>query len=176
MRFWAALIDTILAFLLTALLASSAGWFFAERAAVTFRVYSPDTYWNGPIPLMLGAVSPLSYGLAFAVIVALACEGMWGASVGKILTRRTVVKSSGGAPSRRRSWLRFALKTSPWWVFCLALMSGRWEWATFSGIVGLWALLDLASALVFRHHLWHDRISGTRVVVRPNPGFNSRAA
>ncbi len=164
MRVMAALIDTMLAFLLTALLASSVGWFFAERAVITFRVYSPDTLWNGPIPLMLGAISTLSYGFAFALLVVLSCEGVWGASLGKILMRRRVRSLARDAAPSRDVWRRFALKTAPWSVFCLALLSGRWELVLVAAALGAWAVVDLGVALILRRRLWHERVTGTEVV------------
>ena len=169
MRVLAALIDTLLALLLTALLASSVGWFFAERAVVTFQVYSPDTIWNGPVPLMLGAISTVSYGFAFALVLALACEGIWGVSVGKILVRRRTVTLLGQSVSKKQSWCRYALKTAPWSLFCLALLSGRWELAIVSAAFGVWAAVDLGIALILRRRLWHDRVAGTRVAARSWP-------
>jgi len=163
-RVLAVMIDTLLALLLTALLASSAGWFFAERAVSTFRIYSPDTIWNGPVPLVLGAISPLSYGFAFALVVVLASEGFLGASMGKAAVRIRVAAASGSDAPQRRIMVRFVLKTAPWWVFCLALLAGRWELVVLAVLLGAGAVTDLFVALITRRNLWHDRLAGTRLV------------
>ena len=174
LRVLAALIDILLALLLTALLASSAGWFLAERAVSTFRIYSPDTIWNGPIPLVLGAVSPLSYGFAFALVVVLASEGFWGASTGKAVVRIRVAAASGSDAPHRRVMERFVLKTLPWWMFCLALLAGRWELVVLAVLLGVGAVIDLVVALITRRSLWHDRLAGTRLVTQAHSSHTIR--
>ncbi len=161
MRLLAALIDTVLALVLTALLSSTTGWYFAERAVVTFRVYSSETIWNGPIPLMLGAISTITYGFAFALTVVLLGEGIWAASVGKNLTRLTVVAAPG--PKAGRVWGRYLLKLSPCIGFCIALISGWWPLAAIALALGGWSVVDLLLSVVLRRPLWYDRLTGTRV-------------
>lgn len=155
-RVLASLIDAVLAFLLASLLASSSGWYFAERAVVTFRIHAPDTVWNGPLPLVLGAVSTLSYGFAFALLLVLFGEALWGAAPGKLLTRRVIV-----APDRASRWLRFGLKMAPWWLFCLALVLGRWELAAVAAACGVGLLLDLVLSACRGRPAVHDRVAGT---------------
>jgi len=159
-------VDAVAACGLAVLLAPTAGWFFAERAVVTFRVYSPHTVWNGPIPLVLGAISPLSYGLAFAVCAVLVGEALWGMGPGKVLTGQMIIPAEKNIVSRRL-WRRYALKLAPWWLFCLSLVTGWWPLACLAGLAGALALVAGLTALVAGRTLWYDRFSRTRVGRRP---------
>ncbi len=156
LRNLAALLDSLLILVLTGVLASTTGRFFAERAVVTFRIYSPDTLWNGPLPLVLGAFSTVTYGLAFAAVAIFVSEGLWGASPGKLICRRQVAGS--------RKALRCLLKTAPAWLFCSGLLVGRWELTAVAALVAAWSVVDLLTMAWHRDGPWYDRLLGTRVV------------
>jgi len=166
MRILAYLIDTAVAAVLAGVLSSSTGWFFAERAAVTFRVYSPHTVWNGPVPLMLGAVSTLTYGFAFAWLLVVFAEALSGVSAGKIVTGLEICAVDGRKLSLPRAWLRWGVKTAPLWLFCLALLAGRWQGVVLALGAALWTIADLVYGRFCDRPLWHDRLAKSQVLRR----------
>ena len=164
-RFVAGSIDLAASLLLAILLAPHAGWFLAERAVVTLRIYDPASAWNGPIPLILGNISPLTYGWPLAWLLVTAGEAIWGAGPGKLATGLVVVPGPGagrGAPGRR--WL---VKGSGALLVCLGLLVGWWPLGLAGVVAGGIVLLGAPAALTAGGTTLPDRLSGTSVARRP---------
>ena len=153
-------IDVTLALLLAVLLTSSSGAYFARRAVVTLRIGRPGTWWTGTLPMLLGAISPLAYGFAFALLLVWAMEPLFATSPGKLLLQSEIAVPCGNRAGRL--WLRFAVKTSGAWLLCVALVSGRWPLACAAVLAA--AVLSLGFlAVPFGGLALHDRVAGTRV-------------
>lgn len=165
--FWvrsvASLLDWIVTLGLATLLTSTTGTYFARRAVVMLHVGQPGSPWKGLIPMLLGAVSTVAYGVPFALLGVLLMEAFFGTSPGKLLFRREIVSSS---VSRNRAlWVRFAVKTSGAWLFCLGLVSGWWPLAVVA-VAATAAVLSSALPLAVGRRTLHDRIAGTVVIPR----------
>jgi hypothetical protein len=153
----AAAVDGGVALVLAALLASTTGMYFAERAAVTLRVGQPGSPWKGVVPMLLGAMSPLAYGSAFALLLVWSMEALFATSPGKLLWRAEIVPRRGG---RGRLWARFAIKASGAWLLCLAFVAGMWPLAALAVLAGAAVLLG-ACAVPFGRRAPHDVLAGT---------------
>lgn len=138
--------------------------YFARAAAETFAVGSDTTVWKGPIPLVLGMVSPISYGYAFALVLVLVPEWLSGASVGKLVTRSVVASADGSAASGARRLRRFLIKTSGAWLFCVALLARRWELVVVAALASLIVFVGVLLGLGPSRATLHDRWSATRVL------------
>jgi hypothetical protein len=160
----AAAVDALAGLGIAMLLASSAGAYFAERAAVTFRIGQPGTHWTGLVPFLLGAIAPLAYGLPFGLLSILIMEPLFAASPGKLLLRSEIVPVAPG-PRPMRLWTRFALKAAPAWIACVALVAGEWTMALVAALTAGVVLLGSLPVLAARPAL-HDRVAGTTVVRR----------
>ena len=157
------LIDLVVALALTMLLASTSGRFFAERAVATLHIYDPDSLWKGPVPMVLGAVSTLSYGFAFAALLVLAAEPLTGRTPGRLATGGLVTDIAGRPADGRRLWRRHAIKTSGFWLFCLALLVARWEILVLAAAVLLVTAVGWLGTLLPSRRALHDRLSATEV-------------
>lgn len=148
---------------MTSLLGSTAGLYWAERAVVTFHIEDPASPWKGLGPMLLGLAGPLSYGFAAGLVLVLIGELFFAASPGKLVTR-TVIRAEDGSQAAPGTLVkRFLIKTSGALLFCVALVTGRWELlplavvAALTVVVGGWGLwLPRGSSL-------HDRAAGTTV-------------
>jgi hypothetical protein len=152
-------VDLLVALVLALLLQSTTGAFFAERAATLLRVGEADTVWRGPIPLILGAISHLSYGYAFAWLVVLLPEAWSGTSPGKLLVRSMIAPET---PSRRIG--RFLIKTSGAWIFLSALLVGWWPLAILAVACGAAVAVGLLLIPFGSRRSLHDRLADTSVV------------
>ncbi|HUO83642.1 MAG TPA: RDD family protein [Thermoanaerobaculia bacterium] len=165
--FWiraaAASIDTGVGVASSLVLASSLGTFFAHRAVVTLRIGQPDTLWQGPLPMMLGAVGEVVYLLPFALFAAWVLDPLTGATVGKRVFGLRVRDAGGQPASRQRRWCRSALQTVGLWGCTLALVAGRWEFAVLASLAGSVVFVGSLAALGPQSLALHDRISGTSV-------------
>ncbi len=157
----AAAIDLALALALAAVLSPLSGVFFAERAVPTLHIGSPDTLWQGPLPMVLGIFGELVYGYPFALLLVLGREAFGGASPGKRLLRLRIEPMAGTAESWRMR--RFALKTSGLWLALGALLAGDWHLAALSALlITLVALTTLAALLTSTDPLY-DRLAHATV-------------
>lgn len=172
-RVAAAGVDLLLGLLLGLVLSNTrVGFFFAERAAVMLRIGSPDTIWKGPVPMILGILGPLVYGLPFSILLVMLLEPLTGASPGKGLMglriisrgRSSTVRDQAVAP--RRLWYRTAIKTAPLWGLLVALLAGSWMLALLFALVGCVLVLNFALAQFTSIELAHDAIARTGVVRR----------
>lgn len=155
-RLAAAAVDALLALLLAVLLAPTAGRWLAGRAALALRVGEPGSPWTGGLPLALGAVGELTYGLPLALTLVLLAEPLAGRTFGHART--------GLAPQGGRPWLRFAVKGLGAWGPTLALASGSWPATAAAAALGAIALAGAAPLLAGGRTL-HDALAGTRIVL-----------
>ena len=162
-RLIAAAIDSVVSVIVSALLANTFGHYFAERAADAFRVGSPDTIWKGPIPMILGAVAPVSYGFAFAAILVLLMEPWFHVSPGKLLTGSIITGREGHLPRFGTAWARFFLKTLSLWIFLFALVGGDPFGVAAAAVVAALTLAGFFLVASSRSTTLHDRITGTEV-------------
>jgi hypothetical protein len=167
LRALAAAVDAVVGLGLAILLASSTGTYFAERAVATLHIGSPGTRWTGPVPLVLGAISPLAYGAPFAFLLVGLMEPLFATSPGKLLFRGEIVPATPDA-RRRRLCGRFAIKAAPAWLACGALVTGQWPVALASAVAAAVVLLGCAPLVAARPPL-HDRVAGTLVAPRRQP-------
>jgi hypothetical protein len=159
-RLLAALVDAGVVLCLATLLSRSSGRYFAERAAVTFQIGEPGSAWKGPIPMLLGAVSTLAYGIPFAALLVLVSEALFAASPGKLLGRCEIVTAPG--LRARALWSRFAIKGAPAWLFCVALVAGSWPLAVLAALASGVTFFGCLAAPFGRSTL-HDHVAGTQV-------------
>lgn len=172
-RLAAATVDGAATALLTVALSRSTGRFFAERAVVALRLDDPDGPWKGPVPLLLGAVGELSYGLPLAALLILGAEFVSGLTPGKALLGLGVTGPDGGPAATGRRLLRLAIKGIGAWGLALALLVGRWPAVLAAAAAG--CVLSIGCLPLFggRSPL-HDVLSGTTVVTRqPSEGETS---
>jgi len=159
----ASLVDLGLGAVLAALLASTTGQFFARRAVVAFHIGEPDSSWTGVVPMVLGVVSPLSYGFAFGWLVVLLADAVAGATPGKLFTGLAVVPVGGALSPRRARWIRTVVKTAPLWTFSLALVVGSGNGVRFSMGLSVATAVGLVVSVGRGRPAVHDGIAGTRV-------------
>ena len=165
-RFLAAGCDFALALLLGFLLLSTVGDWAATRAAQLFRVGEPDSAWQGPVPLMLGAIGNLMYALPLTLLLVLVPEALWGGAAGKSLTGLRVVSMPPANTHRLR--IRFLIKCAPCLAWALALALAQ-PW-TISVFVLSCLVIVLGSLPLLRHSIaLHDRLARTQVQpIRPH--------
>ncbi|MFH1865687.1 MAG: RDD family protein [Candidatus Eisenbacteria bacterium] len=162
-RLLAAVLDSLLGLIVALLLAATTGRWFAGRSVVMLSIGSPDTFWRGPMPMLLGILGPLVYGLPFALLLVLLPEALLGAGPGKWALRLRVADESG-APARARSLrLRWAVKCVGLWGMALALVLGKSP-AAFAALAATAVVLaGFIAAAGPRRLALHDRLSGTAV-------------
>lgn len=166
-RIAAAVIDAAVGVALTVALAPTLGLFFARRAVVTLRIGEPGTYWQGPVPMVLGAFGEIVYLLPFTLFVARLVEPLTGASLGQRALGLRTRADNGGAATRGGLMRRAVIQTVGLWGCTLALVAGRWEIAVLAVSCGAIVLLGCLGALGPGGLTLHDRLSRTRVDRRP---------
>lgn len=124
---------------------------------------SPDTFWRGPIPMILGVFGGFFYGLPFALVLALLPEALFDASPGKWLLGLRVAGASGATATPGRRLLRWSLKCSGAWIMVLALVAGSLQVAVAAISAGALALAGFSLVMGPRRLALHDRISRTAV-------------
>ena len=147
----------------TLVLASTVGFFFARRAVVTFRIGEPDTFWKGPLPLMLGVIGEVVYLLPLMFYLVWLIEPLTGATLGKRLVGLRIGRVDGLPAQPRSLWLRHALQTASFWGWTLALLAGRWEIGALASVAGVAVFAGMCLAIGPAKAALHDRISETRV-------------
>jgi len=85
--------------------------YFARRAVVTLQIGEPGTFWQGPIPLMLGVVGEVNYLLPFTLFLACMPDAVFSATAGKRLLVLAIVHVTGAPPSASARTLRTLLQT-----------------------------------------------------------------
>jgi uncharacterized RDD family membrane protein YckC len=162
-RVCAATIDTAIGLGLALLLSQTMGMYFARRAVVMLHIGEPDTWWQGPIPLMLGVVGEVTYLLPFALWIAWLLDPLSGATLGKRLVGLRIVDTDGAAADRTMIWRHHLTGTCGLWGLSLALVTGSWQLAVVASIALL--VVGLGALLLFGQdgRTLHDRVSGTMV-------------
>lgn len=161
----AAVVDGAAALLIALLTGSTLGHYFAARAVVTLRIGEPDSVWRGPLPLVLGAVGEIAYGLPLALVLVLLAEPLTGRTPGKALLGLDLHVRGDGRAGGGRLWLRFAVKASAPLLWMLALLTGRWEIAAAGAVAAAAVLAGGAGGLVGGGSL-HDLAAGSGVSLR----------
>jgi RDD family len=161
-RVMANAIDLLIGLVLGVVLSNTVvGFFFAGRAVVMLRIGAAGTIWKGPIPMILGILGPLVYGLPFAILLVLLTEPLIGTSPGKALLGLTIVPCDGGILARRQLWRRAIIKATPFWGLTAALLAGSWMLALVFSLVGVVQLAHMALALFTSIRPAHEAWSGT---------------
>lgn len=160
-RLLAAAVDLALGLALALLLAGSSGHFFAGRAVVALRIGAEGTLWRGPLPMILGYLGPLSYGLPFALLLVHLAEPLFGLTPGKLFAGLAIAGSDGAPAGTSRLWLRTAVKCGGLCLLVLALLAGSWQLAALGVLVTLVFLLGALPALLPSGRSLHDRLAGT---------------
>jgi uncharacterized RDD family membrane protein YckC len=145
------------------LLSSTAGMYFARRAVVTLRIGEPDTFWQGPIPLMLGVVGEVNFLLPFTLFLAFALDVLPGASAGKRLFGLRIGGASGQAASSGPRLARLLIKSIACWGVALSLVIGFWPLGGIALGLGLVVCAGTLGALGPAGRTLHDVLTGTRV-------------
>jgi uncharacterized RDD family membrane protein YckC len=162
-RLLAVTIDVLLGILVAVLLSRTLGWYFAGRSVVMLSIGSPDTFWRGPIPMVLGYFGTVVYGLPFAMLVVLLPEALFGAAPGKWILALRVTARDGAPASARSRWVRWIAKCSGLWLMVLALILGSGVLAGVAVAAGVAALAGSFLAIGRRREALHDRLAGTAV-------------
>jgi len=163
-RFMASAIDAALGVALALLLSGTLGRWFAGRAVVMLSIGSPDTFWRGPVPMILGVFGNVVYGLPFAMLLVLLPEALFGIGGGKGLLRLHVMGADGEPASTRSRWLRWTVKCSGLCGMVLALILGSGPVAVIAAGAALATMGGFCLAAGPRSEALHDRLTGTAVV------------
>ena len=162
-------IDALVGLLLAMLLSGTTGRWFAGRSFVMLSIGSPDTFWRGPIPMVIGIFGVLVYGLPFALLLVLLPEALFGAGPGKWALGLAVASGDRGQPSDcdaaspRRRWLRWFIKCSGLWCMTLALALGNASIAGLACVASIVVLLGFLPAAGRACLALHDRLSQTAI-------------
>ena len=124
------------------------GYFFATRAVVMLRIGAPDTWWKGPIPMLMGIAGTFVYALPFAFLVVALSEPVFGNSPGRALLGLANSRGGEGDVFRRQRWRRALIRTAPWWGLTVALLAGSWVLALVFSMVALAFLVNAAVTFV----------------------------
>lgn len=163
-RVVASVIDGGVALVLTGLLATTVGLFWAERAVVTFRIGESGGIWTGLGPMLLGLTAPVSYGFAAGLLLVLLAEALFGVSPGKMATRLSIRRPDGRDADPARLVRRFQVKTAGILLYLLALATGLWHFLVPAVLAGLVVLLGACGLFGPAGRTLHDRIARTAVV------------
>jgi hypothetical protein len=162
-RLASALLDGAAALLVTGLLASTVGMYWAQRAVVTFRIEDPQSPWKGIGPMLLGLTGPVAYGFAAGLVLVLLGELMFGTSPGKLVTKTWILTANESRAPMGPLAIRFLVKMSGPLLYCLALITGRWEILPLAAIAGLTILVGGFGQWISKGRTFHDRAAGTSV-------------
>lgn len=130
---------------------------------MTLEIGEPGTFWQGPIPLMLGVVGEVVYLFPFALLLVWIAEPLAGGTIGKRILGLRVRLRDGGAASAANRWRRSAIETIGLWGWTLALLAGSWQIAVAASAAGLIVFAGCFAALSPACLTLHDRLSGTSV-------------
>lgn len=146
------------------------GDYFSQRAVVMLRIGELDSFFRGPIPMVLGIFGQLVFTVPISFLLVQILEPMLHASPGKLLLGLSVRTAANEPASRRTAWSRFLLKNVGLWGMTLALIAGSWTVGASS--------LALATAMVAgfglvagpRRQALHDRLVNSAVFDRSRAG------
>lgn len=132
------------------------GHFFATRAAVLLGIGEADSWFKGPVAMIIGIFGEFVFLLPLTLALVVLGEVVGGRGLGKRLLRIRII-----GPGRSAFALRYLIKTSPLWLSVLALLSGAWgvEMIALAAALGLllaWLISALAGGAAP-----HDRSAGT---------------
>lgn len=154
-------VDLMLGLVLAGLLTSSTGHWLSLRAVDALATDDPAGGWKGPLPMVIGMVGSLVYGMPLAVILVTLGELLFAQSVGKALFGLRVV---GARPSGRA--LRLILRDAPWWLALGALLVGAPAFTKLAAcLAAVWAVGALVT-LAVRGRLLHALPATTGDVAR----------
>ncbi len=165
--------DFLFGVVVALLLSGSSGRWFAGRAAVMLSIGSPDTFWRGPIPMVLGVLGDFVYGLPFALILVLLGEAIFGAGPGKWLFGMRVTAAAGTPATGGRRLVRWAVKCSGLWLMTLALILGSRALAAVAIGASAAVLSGFLLAAGPGRVALHDRLSATAVCAANRTGPRS---
>jgi uncharacterized RDD family membrane protein YckC len=148
------------------LLSGTLGRWFAERAVVTLSIGSPDTFWRGPVPMVLGIFGTFVYVLPFSLLLVLLGEVFFGAGPGKWLLGLDVTAGDGSPAHAGRRFSRWTIKCSGPCGIALALALANGPLAISGVAATLVMLAGSCLAMGPRRLALHDRLSGTAVCSR----------
>jgi hypothetical protein len=148
------------------------GHYFSERAVVLLRIGQPETWFVGPMAMVIGILGELVFLLPLAVLLVLAPEALVGVSAGKLLFRlRTEAGDRGSRIARLAG--RYLVKTLPLSVSVVALVTGVWAIEVVALLLALALTCQWIVACLLSLPLAHDRLAGT-VVTRRSLGGGVR--
>jgi hypothetical protein len=163
-------VDFVFGIAVALLLTGTAGRWFARRAAVMLSIGSPDTFWRGPIPMVMGILGNFVYGLPFALLLVLLGEVFFGAGPGKWLFGMRVTAPGGTPAPARRRLVRWTLKCAGLWIMVVALVLGSAYLAALALGAAVVALAGLCLAIGSGRQALHDRLSDPAVCSFDEPG------
>jgi len=165
-RLLAGAIDALAAFVLACLLVPTTGHWFASRAVVMLSIGSPDTFWRGPLPMVLGIFGTLVHGLPLSFLLVLLPEALFGAGLGKWLLGLDVRSEDGTPATARARLVRWTLKLAGFWIMVLALALGSVAVATVALAAGFVVFMAFLLSAAPGVSVLHDRLSRTAVCRR----------
>ena len=124
--------DLLLALLLSGLSATSLGRWCARRAVLALAIDDPQSWWRGPVPLVLGILGELVYSLPVTMLLVALSRRAFGHTPGELWWR---------VPARSETWGRWLDDHAPLLLLTLALLVGdlRSTEILLAGIV-LWGI------------------------------------
>jgi len=159
----ACLIDGAALLALTLFLGQLVGRFFSSRAAVMLRIGQPDTFWKGPLPMLIGMAGAFWFTIPFAALVLGAAEAVYGAGLGKALLSLRIRSADGSRAGGGRLFLRALLKYLPALAVALGILLQLPELALASLAAAAVTLLGFTLCLSPPRGALHDLIARTRV-------------
>lgn len=139
------------------------GDYFSQRAVVMLRIGDPDSFFRGPIPMVLGIFGELVFTLPLAFLLIQLVEPVLQGSPGKLLLRLSVRTSRGEAATPGPTWTRFATKNVGLWGMTLALITGTWAIGATALVLGAAVAIGFLFAAGPRKLAAHDRLARTAV-------------
>ncbi len=138
------------------------GEFFSARAVVLLRIGEPDSWFVGPVAMVIGILGELVFLLPLAVMLALAPEALGGAALGKLLLRLRI-ETVEGLTRRWRLATRYLVKTLPLQGTVVALLTGVWAIQVVVLLLAAVLLSEVFIASLRGTRGAHDRLAGTIV-------------
>lgn len=161
----AAGVDAVAAAALALLLSQTpVGVYFSARAVVLLRIGEPDTWFQGPVALIIGLLGQFVFVLPCALVLVLLPEAVWGWASGK----RVFGLRIGPTAAAGRLAGRYLIKSAPLWLSVLALATGLWvlqatALVAAAGLIASWIIDGLR-----RRPQLHDRLAGTTLDWAPS--------
>ncbi len=135
--------------------ATTVGAWCAGRAVVALRVGEPDTWWRGPIPMLLGAVGN--------VVLVLMAAPLTGTTPGKALAGLEIIAGDGRPPGGTRLWRRFLVQAAGPLLLVAGLVTVRAGLLVAGTAVAALTVAGSVAALLPAGRTLHDLAGGTRI-------------